>query len=610
MKKQLLVLVYFFASLSGGWAQSASSSAINRCATVLDPAALQQSNPAAYQRWLAIEAQTQRYIQRQVSPQGDGTAQRVTDPQVTVTIPVVVHVLFNSNAQNITDNQIRTQIDVLNLDYRRLNFDRFQTPAEFANVAADVNIEFQLACVDPNGNPTTGIRRVFTNEANFTVSYNANNDIDEAATGVKFVAGAAPWPRDRYLNMWVCDLTGGDLGYATPPALSTPATDGVVITYDAFGSVGALQNGYQKGRTATHEVGHWLNLQHTFGTNNNLCDDDGVADTPLTQRPTTDCPSGQRFSCGGSTMYQNYMDYTLDACMNLFTNGQRDRMRALFVAGGARESFISTKIQQLAPQACSGPVTFSVAANVGAAVTYQWAVSGALSLASGQGTNQITTTQVGTGPATIQVSANGYCESRTVQIGSYPITGKYINDYQEQPLVASTYSQDPNFVTDGYVQISLDAIPGTTNTFTLGSGQSHSLYQTSNTTAVLYYNNNVNYADVYVANTGGTCGPVNTWFSFYKYNYSYAVYPNPTSDELTVEVQPATATKKETTTPKLSQDQPFAVDLYNSQGLKVMGQASTAGKAILNVRSLPGGLYNMRIAQGKEVKVEHIQITH
>lgn len=216
------------------------------------------------------------------------------------------------------------------------------------------------------------------------------------------------------------------------------------------------------------------------------------------------------------------------------------------------------------------------------------------------------------GIGTIQAIIPTACEpiTITVQVGPTQATGKYIDDYQEQPLVASTYALDPNFVSDGQVQISIDAVPGTTNSFSVQSGQPHSLYQTSNTTATLYYGgSSTTNADVYVSSTGGPCGPVTTWFSFYRpIRYNYAYSPNPTSDELTVQQQ-QTATNGRRVDPGSSAPN-FFVELYNSNGLKVRTQESTQSKAVLNVRDLPSGLYNVRIGRGEGALSKHIQITH
>jgi len=235
------------------------------------------------------------------------------------TIPVVVHVVYRINQENISDAQIQSQIDVLNEDFRRLNSDASNTPAVFQGVAADADIEFCLASRDPDGNPTNGITRTQTTVS----SFNLNDAVKNDNTG-----GKSPWPRTSYLNIWVCNLSSGLLGYAYPPG-SPASTDGVVVRYQSFGRVGAIQAPFNQGRTATHEVGHWLNLEHIWGDENNCTASDNVADTPNQFSEYTGCPSYPQSSCGSEDMFMNYMDYTNDGCMNLFTAGQRARMQAV-----------------------------------------------------------------------------------------------------------------------------------------------------------------------------------------------------------------------------------------------------------------------------------------
>ena len=241
-----------------------------------------------------------------------------------ITIPVVVHVVWKTNSENISDTQIFSQIDVLNKDFRRLNQDTSDTPPIWQSIAADSEIEFCLATTDPNGNTTTGITRTQTSLSEFTIN---DSYMKSAASG-----GINPWPNDDYLNIWVCNLTGGLLGYATPPSNFNNPEDGVVVRFKSFGTTGALQSPYNQGRTTTHEVGHWLNLDHLWGYGN--CGNDQVSDTPKQEDENFDCGTFpfQDVACNttgvNGTMFMNYMDYTNDACMNLFTNGQKDRMLA------------------------------------------------------------------------------------------------------------------------------------------------------------------------------------------------------------------------------------------------------------------------------------------
>ncbi len=250
-----------------------------------------------------------------------------------ITIPVVVHILYNSAQQNITDAQVQSQIDILNQDYRRLNADTVNTPLVFHDAAADCGFQFRLAKVDPNGYATTGIIHKKTNIQSFGVE-----------DAIKFSAqgGDDGWDKDSYLNIWVGSLNGAILGYSSVVG-GPKENDGVVVLYTAFGTGGTSVAPYNKGRTTTHEIGHWLNLIHTWGDAD--CGDDQVADTPPQQTSDMGCPSGTIISCTNSplgNMYQNYMDFTNDACMNLFTNGQKSRMLALFQPGGERYAILSS----------------------------------------------------------------------------------------------------------------------------------------------------------------------------------------------------------------------------------------------------------------------------
>ena len=252
------------------------------------------------------------------------TREFVTTPHLrnnaAVSIPVVVNVVYKTGAQNVSDAQIQSQIDVLNDDFRRTNSDADNTWSQ----AADTQIEFCLASVDPNGNPTSGIRRKSTNKP----SWQAND-------GMKGNQGLTPWDPSSYLNIWVCNLSGGLLGYAQFPG-GPSATDGVVVDYAYFGTIGTATAPFDLGRTCTHEVGHYLNLRHIWG-DGGCSVDDFVSDTPVSDGPNYGCALGH-VSCGTVDMVQNYMDYTNDNCMNLFSDGQASRMAALFEPGGARYS--------------------------------------------------------------------------------------------------------------------------------------------------------------------------------------------------------------------------------------------------------------------------------
>ena len=243
-----------------------------------------------------------------------------------VAIPVVVHVLYNTTSENISDAQILSQITVLNDDFRRTNSDADETWSQ----AADSEIEFCMASSDPEGNATNGIVRTATSVS----AFGTNDAMKSSSTG-----GADAWPAGDYLNVWVCDISGGILGYAQFPG-GAASTDGIVIDYQYFGTIGTASAPFDLGRTATHEVGHWLNLRHIWGDGN--CNaDDFVTDTPSSDGANYGCATGH-VSCQTTDMIENYMDYSDDGCMNLYTAGQKNRMRALFESGGYRSSLLNS----------------------------------------------------------------------------------------------------------------------------------------------------------------------------------------------------------------------------------------------------------------------------
>ena len=247
----------------------------------------------------------------------------------TVVVPVVFHVVHNTLSENISEAQILSQLDILNQDFRRLNEDQDNIWPQ----AADTHIEFCLAARDPEGNPTDGIVRVATD----VTVFGPNDAMKFASQG-----GSDAWPASDYLNIWICDLGPGLLGYAQFPGMGLAESDGVVCNYLAVGNVGTATFPFHLGRRATHEIGHYLGLYHTWGDGG--CEvDDFVLDTPNADGPNYGCELGSS-SCveGTDAMVQNYMDYSDDACMNLFTEGQATRMLAQFAPGGARFSLLSS----------------------------------------------------------------------------------------------------------------------------------------------------------------------------------------------------------------------------------------------------------------------------
>jgi hypothetical protein len=238
-----------------------------------------------------------------------------------ITIPVVVHVVSKKTEENVSDAQIKSQVAMLNKDFRATNIDATNTPSVWSGLVADANIQFALATKDPKGKATTGITRTATTRT----SFGADDSVKTKAGG-----GAPAWPAGRYLNLWVCNLGGGLLGYAQFPG-GPAKTDGVVILHSAFGTSGTAAAPFNLGRTATHEIGHWLNLRHIWGDENDCSGTDHVSDTPNAQLPNYGSPTFPHLSCENGPngdMFMNYMDYVDDAAMVMFTPGQTTRMNA------------------------------------------------------------------------------------------------------------------------------------------------------------------------------------------------------------------------------------------------------------------------------------------
>jgi hypothetical protein len=288
----------------------------------------QLSDPALKARMEKVETLIRNAQESEIA---SGAAGSVVTEMV-YRIPVVVHILYNKASQNISEAQVKSQIAALNRDFRRKNTDTANTPARFKHLAADAKIEFFLATADPSGRATNGIVR----KATGVVEFEMNDHIKSNAHG-----GSNAWDTRYYLNIWVGPLYRL-LGYSSLPG-SDHDVDGVVVNTSAFGTIG-IGGPYNLGRTATHEVGHWLGLRHIWG--DTYCGDDLVFDTPSQGGFTTGCPTGIRSSCNSGPngdMYMNFMDFTDDACTNLFSNGQKLRMRSMFTSGGPRALLLSSK---------------------------------------------------------------------------------------------------------------------------------------------------------------------------------------------------------------------------------------------------------------------------
>ena len=267
----------------------------------------------------AKEAAIQNWIADHRSP---------LEARTTVTIPVVVHIVWRLPEQQISEAQVLSQIEVLNQDFRALNEDLSQVPeADFQDDIADLEIEFCLAQQTPDGEPTSGITYTQTTLPNVgTTIIGGESVIFYSALG-----GQDAWDPSRYLNIWVGERAFA-CGKGIFPNEATPEEDGVIIRYDCFGTTGTATPPYHLGRTTTHEIGHYLNLLHPWGGGNEdlLCiDDDQVEDTPSQAfNYMNQCPVHPQVSCGSRDMFMNFMNLCDDPCLNMFTAGQKERVWA------------------------------------------------------------------------------------------------------------------------------------------------------------------------------------------------------------------------------------------------------------------------------------------
>lgn len=329
-----------------GWLWLLSIGAIqaqDRCSIVRYEAWLDRTRPGressqVFEKWIS----------------GKIKEQRLQGIQTVITIPVVVHIIHNGEAvgvgTNLSEAQINSQIAVINKDFNRTNTDAAQTPAEFQPFAGQLEIEFVLAKRSPDGLPTNGINRINGGRSSWSL------------TEENTFKALSYWPAEDYLNLWVLNLSGGDIGYASFPVSNLPGlsgqgttnrlTDGVIVDYITFGSVDDgsfnLDNRFNKGRTATHELGHFFGLRHIWGDGSNCQASDFVDDTPSQSSETTGCPAHPQVSCTVPKMFQNYMDYTNDGCMNIFTAGQISRMQTI-LANSPRRLSLTTSLGSIPP---------------------------------------------------------------------------------------------------------------------------------------------------------------------------------------------------------------------------------------------------------------------
>ncbi|OFY63594.1 MAG: hypothetical protein A3H98_06370 [Bacteroidetes bacterium RIFCSPLOWO2_02_FULL_36_8] len=292
---------------------------IEKCATMEMTNLSDQQHPRLKKLRDSLYAETANELRN-----GNVSRQRGT----VYTIPVVVHVIHNNSTENINESQVKSQFKALNDDYRKIAGTRGDGDG------VDTEIQFQLANIDMYGNYTTGIEKIKST----LTTHNKTND--------RNLKDLSRWDPHKYLNIYVVrSITPSEvLGYAfLPPAF--PPTDGLVIRHTAFGTSGTVTNPTTFGRTGTHEIGHYLGLYHPWGTNPGDCsDDDGITDTPNCEfeyyaaPPLCTAPT----QCGNVRQIENYMDYSDDECMSMFTAGQTTVMKNVVTVSGYRTTLVSS----------------------------------------------------------------------------------------------------------------------------------------------------------------------------------------------------------------------------------------------------------------------------
>jgi hypothetical protein len=291
----------------------------DQCGTMLYLEAQFKKNPSLRDQFKKEQAAFNKKVEARMLQ-----APMIAKEQATpIVIPIVFHIVL-TNPSAVTDAMILAQLDTLNHDIAGMNGDSTRIPSYFKPFFGHSNFQFCLAKQNPNGDPTTGIERTTTTVSAFGV----NGKMKHTVTG-----GADAWNTNNYYNVWVCNMSNNILGYGTFPGTAPAGEDGAVVSYGSL--PGGIFTDYNLGKTLTHETGHYLNLIHIWGDDNGACwGTDYVDDTPNQGNYTSGCPSGVvTDSCSPNPpgiMYQNYMDYSSDPCLVMFTNGQVTRMQTAF----------------------------------------------------------------------------------------------------------------------------------------------------------------------------------------------------------------------------------------------------------------------------------------
>ncbi len=347
----VLVISFSFSSAAQFTIRNCGQSIIKK-QTLLDDPTFQYTNEA-------IQANFKNYTNYNTA---------ITREDKSFTIPVVVHVFYNVDAENISDAQIQSQIDALNRDYNAGSIDVSKTPTIFQNVLANCKIQFVLAKLDPNQVTTTGITR----HKSITQFWGLKDNVKKPALG-----GNTPWNPKNYLNLYVARIGDGVLGYSSFPGCKADV-EGVVIDPSCFGTTGNVHAPFNKGRTLVHEIGHWLGLNHIWGDAD--CGDDRINDTPVQQSAHYGTITNAVFSnCTGKStqdMSMNFMDYVNDESMWMFTNDQKAMMWSLLSKGGYRETLNDPSLA-ISSSVCDNQIVSTVMNRTSTTTTLAWSNIGA-----------------------------------------------------------------------------------------------------------------------------------------------------------------------------------------------------------------------------------------
>ena len=636
MKKIYLILAVLLASVGLSNAQRA-------CGTMEHHAMMIAQDPSFQNNLENIEEHTRQTIQN-------------NGARIVVTIPVVFHVVYNTTAQNISDALINAQLSQLNQDFRKLNSDNSLTPSLFAGVAADMEINFCLAQQTATGAATTGIVRKSTT----TTAFSTNDNMKRNANG-----GSDAWDATKYLNVWVCNMSGGILGYAQFPG-GAASTDGVVLQYNTVGSRTVPGSGapYNLGRTATHEVGHWLNLRHIWG--DATCGSDLVSDTPTHRTSNAGCPAYPKTNTctgGGTEMTMNYMDYTDDVCMYMFSAGQKARAQALFATGGFRVGLLSS-IGCSAPSGgttCNVPASLTSSAVGSSTATVSWAAAIGATSYSLQYKTSTATTWTTVSASTSSASLTGLTASTTYnfQVASVCASGtsaySTAGSFTTTAVVSCTDVYEPNESRTGAktiplssnvsariststdkdylkfvnttaarnVRVSITNLPADLDLKLYRSSTLVGTSQNGGTTSESLIYNNTLAATTYTAYVYGYNGAFNatscytiraeiSGTSFVRQsaeeleilneelsNEPLQVYPNPTSGLLNIRLQP-------------EGDINQTIEVYNQLGQKVDSYELSFSKempaVVLQLNDLTDGIYFVRVYDGNTVQTRKVML--